>query len=310
LSTQPNNPPQGIDGTPLPQPGLWRKLLSGNREQIADAAAQINAAGLTDEYATLLLAARRRRARFTRRLFGIVPLRIPYTERERRSALTALGVLWGALGRELGMALDPKASHFDREHAHKSLARRRDQRAVRPLIDALLAGHALEDWQCIPTLGALGDARAADALAQYIGLNTDTACIPDSAVLDIAPDVGRALRSLNAHHMLKVAQQALYSALPHQRAGAALVIAGWDDENLAPSLVPLVEDHVPMVRIAAISALGELKAAASLIPLQAIIADPDPDVRLAAERALQQVTTASAQRAVKSKNKHPNPAKR
>jgi len=299
---QPVNQPQ------IPQPALWRKLLSGNRGQITKAAAQIRAEGLTDDYAALLLAARRRDARRPRRLLGMVTLMAPYTERERRSALTALGLLWGALGREVAMALDPKASHFDREHAHKALARRRDQRAVRPLVEALLGGYALEDWQLIPTLGALGDLRAADALVRYLGLNQEKACIPDNAVLDIGIDVGRALRELNAQEALNIAKEARFSPFPHQRIGAALVIAGWGDEKLAPLLVPLVEDHVALVRVAAINALGELKAAASSIPLQALAADSDPDVREAVERALQQVMLANAQRAIKASKSKPRSA--
>ncbi len=304
MSIQPTELPRFVDeatSAQLPHPDLWRKLLSNNRDQIADAVAQIHDAGLADDYAGLLLIARRRHVRYARRLFGLIPLTTPYTERERRSALTALGVLWGAMGREVGMALDPKTSHFDREQAHKALSRRRDQRATRPLIDALLSGHAVEDWRCIQTLVTLGDARAADALATYIGLNAEVACIPDSAVSDIALDIGRALRDMNAREMLKVAQEALHSPLPHQRTGAVLIIAGWGDESLAPLLVPLVEDRIPMVRLAAINALGELKAAASLLPLQAVVTDPDPAVRIAVEQALEQVTAANARRAAKSK---------
>ncbi len=303
MSVQSDNQPQQSQA--VPNPVLWRRLLSGSREQIARTVEQIAADGLTDEYAALLLAARRRGERRVRRLLGFMPLKMGYTERERRSALTALGLLWGALGRELAMALDHKAKRLDRERAHKALIRRRDQRAVRPLIDALLAGHALEDWQCIPTLGALGDLRAADAFVKYLGLNSEKPHVSDSALLDIGMDAGRALRDLNAREALQVAQDARLSPLPHQRAAAALVIAGWADEQLAPLLVPLVEDHAPLVRLAAINALGELKAAASMIPLKALVADPDPAVRLAVERALHQVSTANAQRAVKaSKRKH------
>ncbi len=303
MSAQSDHQPQ--QSRTVPDPVLWRTLLSGNREQLARAVEQIASAGVTDEYAVLLLAARRRGARRERRLLGVMPLKTGYSERERRSALTALGLLWGALGRELAMALDPRAKHFDRERAYKALIRRRDQRAVRPLVDALLSGHALEDWQCIPALGALGDMRAADGLLRYVGLNAETASVSDSALLDIGMDVGRALRELNALDALQVAQDARLSPLPHQRAAAALVIAGWGDEKLAPLLVPLVEDHVSLVRVAAINALGDMKAAASMIPLRALVSDPDPAVRLAVERALHQVTMANAQRAVKAgKRKH------
>jgi HEAT repeat protein len=304
LSTQSDIQPQRSDLTP--DPIVWRKLLSGNRDQVAKAVAQISAEGLADDYAALLLASRRRRAWRERRLLGFLPLRTGYTERERRSAVIALGLIWGALGRELAMALDPRASHFDRERAHKALVRRRDQRAVRPLVDALLSGHALEDWRCIPTLGALGDLRAADGLLRYVGLTADDMRVTDQELLDIGMDVGRALYELNAAAAIKIAQEARLSALPHQRAAGALVIAGWGDEQLAPLLVPLVEDHTSLVRVAAINALGELKAAASLIPLKALVDDADPAIRLAVERALHQVTTANAQRAVKA-GKHTRP---
>ncbi len=301
MNAQPAGQPHDI-----PQPSLWRKLLSGSREQIMDAAAQISAAGLTDGYAALLLVARRRNARYRRRLLGVVPLTTGYAERERRSALTALGVLWGALGRELGMALDPKASHFDRELAHKALIRRRDQRAVGPLVDALLSGHALEDWQCIPTLGALGDLQAADALLRYIGLYQGADRSPASSVLDMGIDIGRALRDMNARHVLKTIQDMLKSPLAFQRTGAALVIAGWGDDKLAASLIPLLVDPVIQVRVAAINALGELKAVAAFEPLQESVTDPDPDVSGAAEKALQQVILAHPQRSIKvSKLKHP-----
>jgi hypothetical protein len=271
-----------------------------------DAAEQISAAGQTDEYAALLLVARRRNARYRRYLLGIIPLTTGYAERERRSALTALGVLWGALGRELGMALDPKASHFDRELAHKALIRRRDQRAVGPLIDALLSGHALEDWQCIPTLGALGDLQAADALLRYIGLYAGTDRSPTHSILDMGIDIGRALREMNARHVLPTVQNMLTSPYAFQRTAAALVIAGWGDDNLAASLIPLLVDPVTQVRVAAINALGELKAVIAYEPLQESVTDPDPDVSAAAEKALQQVTLAHAQRTARlSKIKHP-----
>jgi HEAT repeat protein len=287
---------------PLPQPSLWRKLLSGNRDHIAEAVAQITAAGLADDYAAMLLVVRRRNAQRTWNLLGMVSFTTNYGERARRSALTALGLLWGALGRELGLALDPRASNFDREHAHKALIRRRDQRAVRPLIDALLSGHALEDWQCIPTLGALGDLSAASALLQYIGLEGSGQV--NEAVLDLGVDIGRALHELNARDSLKTVQDALEnsaSALSaDQRSAAALVLAGWGDETLAPLILPLVNDSESRVRVAAITALGELKAWESLATLQENLNDPDETVKGAVERALQQVTKANAHRAVKT----------
>jgi hypothetical protein len=282
----------------LPQPSLWRKLLSGNRDRIAEAVSQITSAGLADDYAAMLLVVRRRNERRTWNLLGMLSFTTNYGERARRSALTALGLLWGALGRELGSALDPRASHLDREHAHKALVRRRDQRAVRPLIDALLSGHALEDWQCIPTLGALGDLSAADALLTYIGLKS---VIPiNDAVLDLGIDVGRALRELNACAAIHTVQAALQSDSLEQRSAASLVLAGWGDKKLVQDILPLITDTERRVRIAAITALGELKTGESLPVLQASLNDPDEAVRAAVERALQQVTIATAHHTVKT----------
>jgi HEAT repeat protein len=273
-------------------------LLSGNRGRINKAAAQIAAAGLADAYAALLLLARRREAQRERRLFRLVAVNLPYTERERRSALTALGLLWGPLGRELGIALDPKASHFDREHAHNALMRRRDQRAVQPLIDALLTGHALEDWRCVSTLGTLGDRRATDGLLRYMGLVDDSA--PAAGVRDVGLEVGRALRVLNARAALQLARESLQSPSPDRRAGAALVLAGWNDEELNLLLLPLAGDESPVVRAAAVMALGELKVAAAFGVLQASLADADVEVRAAAERAVQQLTTAHPKHILKA----------
>jgi HEAT repeat protein len=282
----------------LPQRGIWGRLLSGNRDQITAAVKDVERAGLGNDYALLLLAARRRNARRTRLIIGPVKINLPYTERERRSALSALGMLWGGTGKDLARALDPKASHFEREHAHLSLMRRRDPRAVRPLVDAMLEGYALEDWRCIATLGALGDLRAVDALLRYVGLDANTDRDVKIA-LDFGIEVGKALREMNARAALQLVQSQLSASLPRQRAAAALVLAGWGDEKLAEQLMPLIEDVSAPVRRAAISALGELRAAASLLPLQTVLSDPDLQVRIAAERALQQVHEANAQRAIK-----------
>lgn len=283
----------------LPQPALWNKLLSGNRDQITSAVGQIDAVGQADEYALLLLAARRRKARRERRLLGVIPFKTGYTERERRSALQALILLWGPLGRDLAHALDHRATHFEREHAHKGIIRRRDPRAVRALGDALLDDYALEDWQCIATLGTLADLRAADMLLKYVGIDFDTDR-PVAIAQEFGLEVGRALRELGANIGFDRARQTLNAPLSRQKIAAALILAGWGDESLAPELTPLLDDPDPQVRVAAINAIGELRAAASLIPLQTTIDDPDPQVRLAVERALQLVQTANAQRAVKA----------
>lgn len=294
--------------TNFPESAIWRKLLSGDRARIGQAAVQVKAAGHSDEYAALLLVVRHRDASRLRRLFGVITYRSAYTERERRSALTALSLLWGTMGRELGIALDPKATHFERQHAHKALSRRRDQRAVRPLIDALLSGHALEDWQCISTLGALGDQHAVDGLLSYIGLQESDSYTGDKAVLDVGVEIGRALRILNARAVLPTVKKMLHSAIPAQRTGAALVLAGWGQDIVTPTLIELLDDPVAGVRAGAATALGELKAVSALSPLQAHLTDPDQEVRVAVERAVQQVSVVTAQRLVSGKKlKRPDP---
>jgi hypothetical protein len=274
---------------------LWRALLCGDRERITHAVKQINATGKTDEYALLLLTIRRRHAR--KYLIDFIPFTLPYSERERRSALTALGLLWGTLGRELAMALDPKASHFDRRHAHEALTRRRDRRAVRPLVDALLAGHALEAWQCIPTLGALGDLSAAEGMLHYIGIVGE---IGAEQIPDLGMDVGRALRALNAKDAIETTKQALTSPNTNRRAIAALILSGWGDEALGDLLLPLLDDSEPLVCIAAITALGDLKVVSAMEAVKSRLNDPNAEVRLAAERTDQQLTTLFAQRTVRA----------
>jgi len=273
----------------------WRMLLCGDRDRIASAVAQINARSQADEYAALLLIIRRRHARKT--VLPLMPFTLPYSERERRSALTALGLLRGAMGRELGTALDPRATHFDRHRAHEGLARRRDRRAAGPLIDALIEGHALEDWQCIPTLGVLGDIRAADALLCYVGIVGDSGGDREP---DLGVDIGKALKNLNARDAFDIARAALDSPLAHRRATAAMVVAGWGDESLGSLLLPLLDDPESRVRACAITALGDLKVVAAMDALRSGQYDSDAEVRIAAERAYQQISTAYAHRTVKA----------
>src|SRR5258708_16684543 len=132
LNKQPSNRHQVIKVINAPSEVVWQNLLSGNRERIAAASAAVHEDGLTDEYASYLILARRRNSRRERRLFRFIAFKTAYSERERRSALSALGLLWGGLGREVAVALDPKASHFDRERAHRALRQLRGQPAVQP----------------------------------------------------------------------------------------------------------------------------------------------------------------------------------
>jgi len=256
----------------FPQPTLWHKLLCGDRTQIAEAASVIVSSGLADEYANRLLRARQRGARRQRRLFGLVTLATPYRERERRSALVALGIFWGPSGREVAIALDPKASHFERENAHKALIRRRDQRAVRPLLDALMGGYALEDWQCIATLGALGalggERQLAGALLKYVGLHADTDR-PLHVAAEFGIEVGRALYEMNAEDAFLDAKEALQAPLARQRASAALVLAGWHDGSVVPAILPLLNDSDTQVQSAAARALDELNVTESVPVLEA-----------------------------------------
>ena len=170
---------------------------------------------------------------------------------------------------------------------------------------ALIDGQAIEDWQCIDTLGALGNLEAADGLLQYLGLDSDTKDRPISLILDFGLEVGRALRSLSADHARDTALGSLTAAHASQRAAAALTLAGWQDEYYADKLLPLVEDSDPHVRLAAVIALGELGAAAALQPLEKRLFDPDSQMRFAVEKALQQVMESKARQALKAGQFHP-----
>jgi HEAT repeat protein len=184
----------------------------------------------------------------------------------------ALGIFWGPSGREVAIALDPKASHFERENAHKALIRRRDQRAVRPLLDALMGGYALEDWQCIATLGELGalggERQVGGELLKYVGLDAETDR-PLYIAAEFGIEVGRALWEMNAQQAIQTTEKALRAPLVRQRAAAALVVAGWHDESIAPDLMPLLNDPDEAVRSAATRALAELNVTESLPLLEA-----------------------------------------
>jgi len=284
-------------------------LLSGSRVRIRAACTWIYEAGRTDEYASLLFKARRPQARRDRRAFrllGGLGVRSLYTERERRSALVALKMLWGPLGRDLGVALDHKAPHINRENAYKAIVRRRDHRAVQVLIDALLDEQVPEAWRCIATLGALGDQRAADAFLCYMAVEVGVgAAVSNPLELDGWPswtlesgfEVGRALRGLNAPKAFKKVKEALLSPESYQRAAAARIVGGWGDELLAGHVIALLKDPEPLVREMAAHALGDLKAAEALDPLRiALNGDSDAEVRSAAERALDQITVEQTQR--------------
>jgi HEAT repeat protein len=282
-----------------------RHLLSGNKARIAQAVAYIHAAGRTDEFAEKLLVIRRRRAQFVRRFFRVPLFRLAYSERERRSALSALGALWGHFGREIALALDFRASHFERGNAHNALIRRRDQRAIQPLVSALIDGHALEDWRCISTLGALGDLRAAEPLVQYMGLGTpasDSDNLPGARpwALDAGVEVGRALRLLKACDARAALAAALNSQVAHQRAAAALALAGWGDAQDVNAIQTLLGDPEPVVREAAVTALGELREPAAIDALKEALSDPDARTAAAAERALQQIVTTPSRRAIQA----------
>lgn len=284
---------------------LMRHLLSGDKERIGQAVTYVNAAGRTDEFAEKLLVVRRRRAQTVQRLFRVPLFKLRYSERERRSALSALGALWGPMGREIALALDFKASHFERGDAHNALIRRRDQRAVQPLISALIDGHALEDWRCISTLGALGDLRAAAPLVQYMGLaelasKSSAASSAHPWALDAGIEVGRALRLLKACDAKTKLAAALNSPLSYQRAGAALALSGWGDTADLSAILALVRDPEPVVREAAVTALGELREPEAIDALKQALSDPDARTAAAAERALQQVATTPSRRAIRA----------
>jgi hypothetical protein len=241
-------------------PQWLRVLQAGKREQITELAAQITAAGQVDAYANCLL--------YIRRRAGPRPL----SERQRRATLSALVALWGGLGRDLAIALDAKTPHFEREAAYRSLVQRRDQRAVDPLCEALLAGHLTESWQCVAALGQLGDPRAATALLTYLDLDGTTANQPSAD--EVALEVGRALRQLNAWAGHQQACAALSNKSRQIR--AALLLAGWGasensdkaDAAILAQLEAMLQQADFAGQQAAATALGAMGTEQSLKALQ------------------------------------------
>jgi len=280
----------------MPGRKVWRMLLCGERERIKDAAHQLTHSEMRDQVVLQLLRLRRGEIQREWRIAGWVVRRIPYSERERRSALTALTVLWGSTGRALGIALDPHVSHSRRGLAHDTLRRKRDQRAVRPLMEALLSRNTPEPWRCISTLGSLGDRTAGDALIGYMGFDSglrdrhDYKVLPinDDELLDQGIEVGRALRRLDAQSAWRQVHPALngdYS--PKLRAAAALIAAGWGDPAHALSVQEMLGASEKFVKLAAITALGELRPESVMLLVPPFVSDPDPEISAAAEGAIQ-----------------------
>jgi hypothetical protein len=98
-------------------------------------------------------------------------------------------------------------------------------------------------------LGELGDPRAVDALIEYIQQVTTQMTEPQqSAIPDIGLDIGRTLRTLNGKYI--VPPDLLTSAYPHQRAFGVFLMAGCRQLG-AETASALLQDPDPGVRAAA-----------------------------------------------------------
>jgi HEAT repeat protein len=173
------------------------------------------------------------------------------------------------------------------------------------LIAALIDGHALEDWRCISTLGALGDLRAAEPLMQYLGLEaigggSTAAPVSRPWALEAGIEVGRSLRLLKACDAKTRLVAGLNSPISDHRAGAVLALAGWGDTSDRGAIQVLLKDPVPVVREAAATALGELRDPEAIDALKEALRDLDTRTANAAERALQQIVTTPSRRGIRA----------
>ena len=73
------------------------------------------------------------------------------------------------------------------------------------------------------------------------------------------------------------------------RLGAVMKIAQSDDSSLGESLAPLLADKDKKVRIAAAEGVGRLRCEAAIPGLEKCIKDPDPELRVAAIKALKAI---------------------
>lgn len=293
----------------VPASTLWDELLSGDKSRMAVAVETINRDGQAEDFVSLLFAARRDQAQRERRLLGLIPLRRLITERERRAALSAIALIWGTLGREVACVLDPRATYHDREHARQSLIRRRDARAIRPIVEAMIAGSAPELLQCILLLAALGDQRAAEGLLRYVGLSRpDSPSRPWEVIHEFGIEVGKALRTLNVKSALETVTAALNGENAYRQGAAAVVLAGWRgvesaDPVLTGRLLALLSNTGATddsLRLALALALGELRVTEARLPLERLLSSPNLALSHAARSALEQINIANAQRAVKA----------
>lgn len=103
----------------------------------------------------------------------------------------------------------------------------------------------------------------------------------------------RQLRDVLSSAVVGIAEQNPEALLGLLSDGSAVVVAGaarlagkMGLEDAAPQLAEVMQNPTPAVRLAAIEAATELKAAAAATAIQARLEDPDREIRIAAARAL------------------------
>ncbi len=103
----------------------------------------------------------------------------------------------------------------------------------------------------------------------------------------------RQFRDVLSSAVVGIAEQNPKALLGLLSDGSAVVVAGaarlagkMGLEDAAPRLAEVMQNPTPAVRLAAIEAATELKAAAAATAIQARLEDPDREVRIAAARAL------------------------
>lgn len=149
--------------------------------------------------------------------------------------------------------------------------------AVEPLIEALQSRKDLDEK--FDALGTIGDPRAIDALAGFVG----------DQYYDIARDAVQEIAKIGTPTAIPPLIRALKSPHLYARAHAAHALGELGAEDAVDPLIQSLKDLSRTVRTESARALGKLRVPNAVEPLARALKDSERDVVLAAVESLRQI---------------------
>ncbi|HTW92338.1 MAG TPA: HEAT repeat domain-containing protein [bacterium] len=160
--------------------------------------------------------------------------------------------------------------------AMQALAEAKDTVSVPPIVELLKDTLPDIRKQAATSLGAIGDRRACQPLAEFY----------DHEQIEDVQDAGaRALIRLGSFSVEPLVGL-LSSARPVVRSGAARALGKIGTRSAVDPLMSLLRDRDPDVRMDAIFALRQIGDARGMEAIASMVQDTNPDVQSAAEQAL------------------------